>query len=98
MESGTEARPLELAAAGLMTIDIDKLTPEEEDAILRAATAQLGGNAFFSSLEELVESTDGFGIPITELQRACCRIIEGVPLGARLRKNPIIKEALGGNV
>lgn len=79
-----------------MTIDIDKLTPEEEDAILRAATAQLGGTAFFSSFEELVESSDGFGLPITPLQRAICRIIEGRHL-MELRKNKVVIEALGGN-
>lgn len=80
------------------TIDIGSLTTEEEEAILRAATASLGRTYFFKSLEELIESPDGFGLStITDLQRAICRIIDGSGIGA-LRHNKIVKEALGGTV
>ena len=50
---------------------------------------------FFASLEELIESPDGFGITtISPLQRAICRIVSGVAL-ADLVDHPHVAEGLG---
>lgn len=72
-----------------LDIDIDEfvrnLEPEDEAAFLEAARANAGSVFGFASLEELVCSTDGFGLDnlgtVTPCQRAVMRILEGRPLG-----------------
>lgn len=77
-------------------INLDRLTEAEEDEILRLAMARKGYGMFFPSLEALVSDPDGFGIStLTPLQRAICRVIEGIPLG-EFAALPVVKEALGG--
>lgn len=82
----------------LKRINIDKLTTEEEDAILQLAAARLGQDQFFDSLEDLIAEPDGFGVStITPLQRAVCRLIDGTGL-RELAGDPVVREALGGNI
>lgn len=46
------------------------------------------------NLEELFTSPDGFDVPASPLQRATCRIIQGLPLGD-LRDHPDVIECIG---
>lgn len=63
-------------------------------AVSRPATPGTGA-PFFSSLEELICSPDGFGITtMSPLQRAVCRLVSGAPL-AELAQHPHIAEGLG---
>ena len=79
-----------------VTLDLDKLTQEEEDIILGEMTRRLGRDFFFKSLEGLMTHEDGFGLDTaTPLQRAIFRIAGGDPL-EELADHPDVIEALGG--
>lgn len=74
--------------------DVKQLTPEEEARLLQLAVRKLGAKAFYPTLEALL--VNGVGLATaTPLQRAICRIIQGVPLGPLAFDKDVI-EALGG--
>lgn len=65
-----------------------------EDDLLAEATKRFGGK-IFSSLEDLVTSSEGFNIvTATPLQRAICRVADGKALGD-LAKHPDVLAAMG---
>lgn len=89
------ARAHKSNAVEIPAIDLDALTPEEEDQLLLEAERRFGSGWHFSSLEDLLTSEDGFGLTTaTPLQRAICKIIQGIPLG-KLADNKTVKRALG---
>lgn len=89
-----------------LPLDIDALSPAEQDEILKKA-ASVGSNSYpFETLEELVTSPAGFGLgfdPAEEenttsaLQLGLCRILEGRPLG-ELAHDKKLAEALNLDV
>ena len=76
-------------------IDIDALSRAEQDAILKKAAIGAGQAFPFRSLEELVASPEGFGLDaegtMSDLQRALCRVLEGVPLRELARSKQLAK-------
>lgn len=75
---------------------LDKAT---QDAVLAEYSRRFGATGFtFQHLEDLIDSEDGFGIQskggLSPLQRAICRVVEGIPLGD-LATHPHVAEALG---
>jgi len=79
-------------------IPVDLLTRDEENEILREYARRNAGDAWFDTLEELVVSEEGFGITTaTNLQRAICRCIQGLPLDD-LADDPVVLEAFGGEL
>ena len=62
--------------------DVNQLSWAEQQKILEIAALKFGADLFFDSLEDLLSSPDGFGLTtMTPLQRAVCRIIDGVEVG-----------------
>lgn len=71
------------------------MSPEEALAVVREITLRGQRQA---DLETLLTSEQGFGlVTATPLQRAICRIAEGLPLG-ELAKHPHVIEAIGANI
>jgi hypothetical protein len=68
---------------------VDLLPPEARAVLVSEAKRRLGlTEGFFSNIEELIESPDGFGIAtISPLQRAICRLVEGRPLTTALLRD-----------
>lgn len=65
-----------------------------DELILQQVIERSGGNKF-KSIEHIITSPDGFGLEgATPLQRAICRIVDGLPLG-ELRDHPHVKAAIG---
>ena len=75
-----------------------KYSPTDQARLLAEAKRRglLDGSEGFTSLEDVLESRRGYGLgdKLTPLQRAVCRVIEGVPLGD-LKNHPHVKKAIG---
>jgi hypothetical protein len=72
-------------------------TEDQEPEIIADFNRRFGGAAF-ESLEELLTSEQGIGLTsATDVQRAVCRIAEGVPLG-ELADTPGLRDFLGLSV
>jgi hypothetical protein len=75
-----------------------ELDASEALEVLLAVAARIARKTHtfaFRDLEDLLTAPDGFGlVNATPLQRAICRIIDGVPL-AELAEHPHVKQAFG---
>lgn len=79
-------------------LDVAKLSVEEQTKLLAMAGRRLGVSAFYSRLEDLIDTCMlPAGFELSPLQRAICRLVQGLPLGALLR-HPHVHDALGLDV
>lgn len=73
--------------------EVEKLSLEEQTRLLELAGKKLGVSAFYTRLEDVVEF--GFELEtMSPLQRAICRIVQGISLG-ELAAHPHVAPSLG---
>ena len=81
-----------------LPLDIDALSPEDQERILKLATQRAAQTYPFKSLMELVASPDGFGLDIegtmSDLQKFLCCVVDGTTL-VPYKDMKATKEALG---